>query len=52
MPINHLSHGLANVFCKELDDKYVLLVGRMVSVINVYLYLFSMKTAADNMQTN
>lgn len=52
MPINHLTPGTANFFCKDLDDKYLLLVGHMVSVVTIQLCHFSTKAATDNVQTN
>ena len=35
MPINHRSQGTANLFCKELEDKYFSFVGHVISVVTI-----------------
>lgn len=52
MPINHLTPGTANFFCEELDDKYLLPVGHMVSVVTIQLCHISAEAATYNVQTN
>ena len=34
-PINHRSQGTANLFCKELEDKYFSFVGHVISVVTI-----------------
>lgn len=46
---NEMVQGLANFFCKGLNNKFFSIVGYSVSVLTVQLCQFNLKAARDNM---